>query len=74
MSAKKSGRKQKPTDEPNVQINSAAVAKQAALRLLPEWNDQRNIKEAIFKRKRRSTVQVNRDNFEEKALKDHYRD
>jgi len=72
-SAKKSGRKRKPTDEPNGRINSAAVAKQAVLELLPEWSDRRNIKEAIFKQKRRSTVQVNRDNFEEKALKDHYR-
>ncbi len=48
-----------------------AVAKSAAIDLLPTWANPETTTEAMSKRNKRTTLQVNRDNFKNKAIADH---
>ena len=47
---------------------TSEVAKQSAIELLPEWTCKSRTKSTMVKRKKRTPVQVNMDNFETDAI------
>mmetsp|Transcript_20094 Transcript_20094/g.43620 ORF Transcript_20094/g.43620 Transcript_20094/m.43620 type:complete len:220 (-) Transcript_20094:521-1180(-) len=57
---------------PSGKKSSLTKARDAALDILPDWMSKSKTENAMLKRKKRTTLEMNRDNFDKNAVESYY--